>query len=281
MASQYEISETSNLTPDNFTSNDTRMTSNLTPDDFLCEICMSRINDAVVTIPCGHSLCRICIDKYISTNDNNKKMCPFCKTNLSNDTPYSINYYLRSIISKLEPEDKDINKISDNFTSEMKEVIEETVKNEKCAICWNELSKNCLVCESERRDTVCIQVYGSCGHVYHNHCIKRWLRTRNVCPLDDEAWIVDPIKNCDFVLHRTVNVQLIKSNYEVIISGLHPMMKVNEIITKLNSIGIPTKKINLRDSKFRSDDIHLVTLLELYEIDNRKADWILQLKEVE
>ena len=29
---------------------------------------------------------------------------------------------------------------------------------------------------------------GSCNHIYHTHCIERWLKKRQNCPLDNESW---------------------------------------------------------------------------------------------
>jgi len=42
----------------------------------------------------------------------------------------------------------------------------------------------------------CVSVLGECGHVYHLHCIEKWLKTRNVCPLDNKTWVYkkNPIK---------------------------------------------------------------------------------------
>ena len=29
--------------------------------------------------------------------------------------------------------------------------------------------------------------WGECNHAFHFHCIQRWLKTRNVCPLGAKA----------------------------------------------------------------------------------------------
>ena len=35
---------------------------------------------------------------------------------------------------------------------------------------------------------VCVLVCQVCNHAFHFHCISRWLKTRQVCPLDNRDW---------------------------------------------------------------------------------------------
>ncbi|KAL8048753.1 hypothetical protein ABFX02_07G087500 [Erythranthe guttata] len=52
-------------------------------------------------------------------------------------------------------------------------------EDEICAICLDDMNTSC---EKEKEETTTIGSLG-CGHEYHVCCIKRWLRTKNSCPL--------------------------------------------------------------------------------------------------
>jgi hypothetical protein len=70
-----------------------------------------------------------------------------------------------------------------------------------CAICHNQLKHHCIVCDPgaesgpdappPKEGKKCAVASGMCGHVYHAHCINRWLRTRDTCPLDDVAFVAE------------------------------------------------------------------------------------------
>ena len=60
-----------------------------------------------------------------------------------------------------------------------------------CPICRNPLSDDCIECEATLKDTdtqECLTAWGKCQHVYHNHCINRWLENREDCPLCNGKW---------------------------------------------------------------------------------------------
>ncbi|EPY23909.1 RING-box protein 1 [Strigomonas culicis] len=59
-----------------------------------------------------------------------------------------------------------------------------------CSICRNEVEGPCVECQSSASQTTseCPVSWGECGHSFHAHCIQRWLKTRKVCPLDNQPW---------------------------------------------------------------------------------------------
>mgnify|MGYP000402505905 CR=1 FL=1 len=59
-----------------------------------------------------------------------------------------------------------------------------------CAICRNNIMDPCIECQASSGDTKteCAVAWGTCGHAFHNHCISKWLKTRQVCPLDNQEW---------------------------------------------------------------------------------------------
>eukprot|EP01091_Cochliopodium_minus_P016247 TRINITY_DN602_c1_g1_i1.p1 TRINITY_DN602_c1_g1~~TRINITY_DN602_c1_g1_i1.p1 ORF type:complete len:101 (-),score=18.67 TRINITY_DN602_c1_g1_i1:92-394(-) len=60
----------------------------------------------------------------------------------------------------------------------------------KCAICRSLLADICVPCQTE--DNVdpneCTIAWGGCGHVFHFHCISKWLQRQDNCPICNQNW---------------------------------------------------------------------------------------------
>eukprot|EP00039_Didymoeca_costata_P001354 m.51762 g.51762 ORF g.51762 m.51762 type:complete len:103 (+) comp10752_c0_seq2:66-374(+) len=62
---------------------------------------------------------------------------------------------------------------------------------ENCAVCRNKLTDPCIECQANVGSATaeeCTVASGGCNHCYHYHCISRWLKSRNVCPLCNQEW---------------------------------------------------------------------------------------------
>lgn len=60
-----------------------------------------------------------------------------------------------------------------------------------CAICRSTLLETCNTCEGGgiMNPTLCQSVKGPCDHIFHYHCIQRWLvENRPYCPLCNGRW---------------------------------------------------------------------------------------------
>ncbi|KKK15312.1 hypothetical protein AOCH_001568 [Aspergillus ochraceoroseus] len=58
---------------------------------------------------------------------------------------------------------------------------------DNCAICRNHIMDLCIECQANQAHPQQRSAL-SPGHAFHFHCISRWLKTRQVCPLDNKDW---------------------------------------------------------------------------------------------
>lgn len=88
---------------------------------------------------------------------------------------------------------------------------------DNCAICRNHIMDLCIECQAKMNENEpdkdkdkekdkeidknkkeknksiedkdnCTVAWGVCNHAFHLHCISRWIKARQVCPLDNTKW---------------------------------------------------------------------------------------------
>jgi hypothetical protein len=84
-------------------------------------------------------------------------------------------------------------KVNTDAATEVKfDGVERVPGIDACAICQEDLAGDCDACAANDTGhvTPCTVIEGKCQHVFHAHCVDRWVKTKPVCPLDQEKWEV-------------------------------------------------------------------------------------------
>ena len=64
-------------------------------------------------------------------------------------------------------------------------------EQDQCAICRNQLMDLCIECQFNQESggqEQCNVAWGQCNHAFHFHCISRWMKKQQTCPLDNKNW---------------------------------------------------------------------------------------------
>jgi RING-box protein 1 len=57
------------------------------------------------------------------------------------------------------------------------------IEAEVCGICRNDINDLCIECNADGADNDCQIAWGTCNHAYHRHCIHKWLKNKQTCPM--------------------------------------------------------------------------------------------------
>jgi hypothetical protein len=63
-------------------------------------------------------------------------------------------------------------------------------EQDTCTICRSLFVSPCVNCEVNGATEACPYQEGQCGHMFHMHCIERWLVQDKTCPLCHGQWAV-------------------------------------------------------------------------------------------
>ncbi len=73
--------------------------------------------------------------------------------------------------------------------------------NDECPICRNSVLELCVECSDSACE--CVSVMGLCEHIYHLHCIEKWTKTKNSCPLDNKKWEYKKPNICQIIGNKS------------------------------------------------------------------------------
>ncbi|CAJ0645681.1 8759_t:CDS:10 [Entrophospora sp. SA101] len=95
------------------------------------------------------------------------------------------------------------------------------VSNEEvCGICRNLFDGCCPTCSSDDSDD-CPLICGECTHVFHMHCLLKWLQTegsRGMCPMDRGTW-GNPPSPVDHIIYDDLQeIRIIKNDPNSIVN---------------------------------------------------------------
>ena len=123
--------------------------------------------------------------------------------------------------------------------------------NDHCTICMNPFECACPQCKFPGDD--CPPIEGKCGHIFHLHCIYKWLDSgTDKCPLDREIWKekteseVNNIRNGQNDNNNIVNNNNIQANNN----------NINQILgnsNEFNNININTNNNQVSNFYFQNN----------------------------
>lgn len=131
--------------------------------------------------------------KHMDLGNHGIPICPICRSNVFDVCIDCAQLNLTSMIDVSNFDDilsHKLTLLSMNNNSELPKLPKDVVR---------------LISDKLEFDGVflrrCSMVKGDCGHVYHQHCMNRWLRNRNTCPLDNRPWACD---ESDEIIEATI-----------------------------------------------------------------------------
>ena len=111
-------------------------------EDITCSCCSKIYNDPVFLSCCGSNICKQHIDSILANKEIKKPVCPFCNTEIQNQTFY-INRPLKNLIEKRELHKIEIDPKFENTLKKLKEKMNymEKVENDPDSIIFESISK--------------------------------------------------------------------------------------------------------------------------------------------
>ncbi|XP_029611739.1 E3 ubiquitin/ISG15 ligase TRIM25-like isoform X3 [Salmo trutta] len=144
-------------------------------DEFSCSICLDLLNDPV-TIPCGHSYCKVCIKGHWDQDDQKHSYsCPQCRQTFTPRPVLSRNNMLTEVVGKLKKTGQEVSP----------SLLYAGPGDVPCDICTGKQHravKSCLVCLASYCETHIQLHYESTALKKHSLCKASTQLKERICP---------------------------------------------------------------------------------------------------
>jgi len=208
-----------------------------------CAICLYGAQQPVATL-CGHIFCSGCLQRWSNRNTT----CPVCK-DVRGDIKNAVKLYGMT----------ESNPNSDARSVFGDELPAETIAAEMqgaCAICHEMVQSLCIKClntPAASRTECLITKSVHCVHVYHHHCMYRWLASggRLGCPLDDVPWVVCPTVRDRLPFNIRVHVEgCADVQFHYAVDNLPYNATVGTLFDRLQVCGLSPRTLFIFDKQY-------------------------------
>lgn len=92
------------------------------------------------------------------------------------------------LLNRLEQNNNQKTPLTQTLLFHIQYILQKRTKNKKpdiCRICQRKFTDKCIQCYHRKPNLdLCSITLGSCGHMFHTHCIEKWLSVgKHLCPI--------------------------------------------------------------------------------------------------
>uniref|UniRef100_UPI00358EE4F5 E3 ubiquitin/ISG15 ligase TRIM25-like n=1 Tax=Myxine glutinosa TaxID=7769 RepID=UPI00358EE4F5 len=198
-------------------------------DELACPVCFDLYKEPV-TLPCGHSFCHVCIEKYWESREaNTARVCPNCRGVLPKKTKLKKNVIITNLVEKIKSKKVDFGLGVDVRNTELGDV-KSGCNESHCELCYREVAKRCVPCE-----ILCceqhLKPHQQKGHklvdpgvkIEELKCIEHGKTIQLYCK-DDESFMCVTCTGDEHPDHKIVDVEIVHTELKDVLAAKYPLI---------------------------------------------------------